>query len=251
MIVLMTDFGLKDEYVAEMKASIKYIEPSVEIIDLTHYVASGNIKHGQFFLKYSYKFFPKNTIFVAVVDPGVGGKREEIAVRFADRWFIAPDNGILTFAQSGKIFRIVKVKNPLTGEVSGTFHGRDIFAPSAAYLYQGKGEFFEQKNSLDVLSPIYEINSFSDTEKAEIMHIDKFGNIITNISNSLFGKVRITLNGQTVKEYATCFEEGKAKGFDLFIIKGSKGLLEIVSAGQSAAEKVNAKINMKINMGEA
>ena len=250
MIVLMTDFGLKDEYVAEMKAAIKYIEPSVEIIDLTHFVESGNIKHGQFFLKYSYKFFPKNTIFVAVVDPGVGGEREEVAVKYNDRWFIAPDNGILTFAQSGKVYRIKNVKNPITGEVSSTFHGRDIFAPAAAYLYQGRGDFFEKKEKLKVLTPIFQINSLSDNIDAEIMHIDKFGNVITNISNSLYGKVRIIVNGTTVKEYASCFEEGKNKGLDLFIIKGSKGLLEIVSAGKSTADRLNATINQKIITGE-
>ncbi len=248
MIVLLTDFGLKDEYIAEMKAAIKYIEPSVEIIDLTHFVEFGNIKQGQFFLKYSYKFFPKNTIFVAVVDPGVGSERREIVVKFEDRWFIAPDNGLLGFAENGKFFKIKNVKNPITKEVSSTFHGRDIFAPAGAYLYQGRWEFFEQIESIDTSIKIEEVNTLS--ERGEILHIDKFGNIITNISNSLFGKIKVDIGGTLVENFAECFEEGKIKGYTVFITKGSKGLLEIVSYGKSAAEKLNVSIGQEIKIME-
>ena len=248
MIVLLTDFGIKDEYIAEMKASIKYIEPSVEIIDLTHFVEFGNIKHGQFFLKYSYKFFPGNTIFVSVIDPGVGSERREIAVKFEDRWFIAPDNGLLGFAENGKFFKIKNVKNPITKEVSTTFHGRDIFAPAAAYLYQGRGEFFEQIESIDTSIKIKEVNRLSD--RAEILHIDRFGNIITNISNSLYQKIKVDIGGTLIQNFAECFEEGKTKGFGIFITKGSKGFLEIVSYGKSAAEKLNVVIGQEIKIME-
>ncbi len=248
MIVLLTDFGIKDEYIAEMKASIKYIEPSVEIIDLTHFVEFGNIKHGQFFLKYSYQFFPKNTIFVGVIDPGVGSERREIAVKFEDRWFIAPDNGLLGFAENGKFFKIKNVKNPITKEVSTTFHGRDIFSPAAAYLYQGRWEFFEQIESIDTLTKIKEVNTPSG--KGEILHIDRFGNIITNISNSLYQKIKVEIGGILVENFAECFEEGKTKGYKLFITKGSKGLLEIVSYGKSAAEKLNVLIGQEITIRE-
>lgn len=248
MIVLLTDFGLKDEYIAEMKAAIKYIEPSVEIIDLTHFVEFGNVKHGQFFLKYSYKFFPKNTIFVAVVDPGVGSERKEIAVKFDDRWFIAPDNGLLGFAEKGKFFKIKNVKNPITKAISNTFHGRDIFAPAGAYLYQGRGELFEQIESIDTSIKIEEVNTLS--ERGEILHIDKFGNIITNISNSLFGKIKVDIGGTVIENFAEFFEEGKTKGYEVFITKGSKGLLEVVSYGKSAAEKLNVSIGQEIKIRE-
>ncbi len=248
MIVLLTDFGLKDEYIAEMKATIKYIEPSVEIIDLTHFVEPGNVKHGQFFLKYSYKFFPKNTIFVSVIDPGVGSDRREIAVKFDDRWFIAPDNGILGFAQEGSFFKIKNVKNPITKEVSSTFHGRDIFAPAAAYLYQGRGEFFEKINTIDTSINIKEVKEPS--REGEILHIDSFGNVITNISNLLFKRVKIRVNNHTVNDFAEYFEEGKEKGYEFFITKGSKGLLEIVSFRENAGEKLNLSIGQKIKIEE-
>ncbi|BBB32628.1 adenosyl-fluoride synthase [Thermotomaculum hydrothermale] len=250
MIVLLTDFGLKDEYVAEMKAAIKYIEPSVEIIDLTHFVESGNIKHGQFFLKYSYKFFPKNTIFVAVVDPGVGGERAEVCVRFEERWFITPDNGILSFAQNGIVYRIKNVKNPITKSISNTFHGRDIFAPAAAYLYQGRGDFFERIENLSTLLELEEVKSLNQLDRGEILHIDNFGNIITNISDKLFEKIKIEVNGKTISHFANSFEEAKLKGYDLFISNGSKGLLEIASPQNNAAKILNAKISQKIKISE-
>ena len=249
MIVLITDFGLKDEYVAEMKASIKYIEPSVEIIDLTHFVETGNIKHGQFFLKYSYKFFPKNTIFVAVIDPGVGGRRKEIAVRLEDRWFIAPDNGLLGFAENYTAYKIKGVKNPITNDIATTFHGRDIFAPAAAYLYQGRGEFFEKIEKIDCSIKIKEINTLSE-KTGEVLHIDKFGNVITNISNSLFEKIKISISGKEISEFASSFEEGLEKGFEVFITKGSKGLLEIVSFKRDASEILKTSIGEKIIIKE-
>ena len=249
MIVLLTDFGIKDEYVAEMKASIKHIEPSVEIIDLTHFVEAGNIKHGQFFLKYSYKFFPKNTIFVAVIDPGVGGKRKEIAVKYDDRWFIAPDNGLLSFAEEGKFFEIKNVKNPITETLSSTFHGRDIFSPAAAHLYQGRVEFFSRIENINTSVKLKEISDAKEKE-GEILHIDRFGNIITNLSNNLFEKVSLTLNGKTIKNFAKCFEEGKEKNYNIFITKGSKGLLEIVSFLENAGKILEIKIGQKIKIEE-
>ncbi len=248
MIVLLTDFGTKDEYVAEMKASIKFIEPSVEIIDLTHFVEPGNIKHGQFFLKYSYQFFPKNTIFVAVIDPGVGGKRKEIAVRYNERWFIAPDNGLLSFAKNGNFYRIKGVKNPITGSISTTFHGRDIFAPACAYLYQGRGEFFEKIENINTGIEIREIKEIKG--EGEVLHIDHFGNIITSVSNQLFKKVKLNVKGAEISSFACSFEEGKEKGYNIFITKGSKGLLEIVCFKKKASEFLGISIGEKIVIKE-
>ncbi len=244
MIVLLTDFGTKDQYIGEMKAVIHYIEPSVHIIDLTHEVEPGNIKHGQFFLKYSCNFFPKNTIFVGVVDPGVGGNRQGIAVNFHDRWFIGPDNGLLSFAKEGSFFKIKGVTNPITNSISNTFHGRDIFAPASAYLYQGKGEFFERIENINTEN---QINEITEPDKdGEVLHIDRFGNIVTNITANLLDKVVLILNGIKIDKYYQNFEAGKDKG--VFTVPGSRGLIEIACFKKKASEVLKAKIGDKINV---
>ncbi|RLE51072.1 MAG: hypothetical protein DRJ21_00870, partial [Candidatus Methanomethylicota archaeon] len=136
IIAILTDFGLRDPYVAIMKGVILSIAPHVKIIDITHEVEKFNVKQGAFILASVVRYFPRNTIYLCVVDPGVGTKRRPIIVETNRSTFVGPDNGILMLAaHSEGILRVIEIRNPkymLKGR-SSTFHGRDIFAPAAAY----------------------------------------------------------------------------------------------------------------------
>src|SRR5439155_1715804 len=140
MLTLTTDFGLSDWFVGTMKGVILSLEPRAQVADITHAIPAGDIRAGAFALAVSYKFFPKKTVHVAVVDPGVGGPRRAIAVQTADYFFVGPDNGVLSLALMGE--KIVAVHRLTNGTlflqpVSQTFHGRDVFAPVATRLGQG------------------------------------------------------------------------------------------------------------------
>ena len=137
MITLTSDFGLKDPYVAEMKGVILTINPNATIVDITHGVEKFNIRMGAFMLASAAPYFPKGTVHLAVVDPGVGTERRAILVQTKQGFFVGPDNGVLMLAaQNQGIEHTYELTNPkfMLPQVSSTFHGRDIFAPAAAYL---------------------------------------------------------------------------------------------------------------------
>src|SRR6185437_8130238 len=140
IITLTTDFGLADWFAATMKGVILSIQPDAHIVDMTHDIRPGDIRAGAFALAAGCRFFPKATIHVAVVDPGVGSERRAIAVRTSDYFFVGPDNGVLSLALAGEN---IKAIHRITNErlfrhpISNTFHGRDIFAPVAGHLSKG------------------------------------------------------------------------------------------------------------------
>lgn len=185
VIALLTDFGLTDIYVGVMKGVIQKICPQAQIIDVTHAIQPQNTRHGAFTLLNAYRYFPPGTIFVVVVDPGVGSDRRLVAARAGDYTFVAPDNGVLsyTLAELGDVCA-VELTNPAyrLPHVSATFHGRDIFAPTAAHLATGV--------DLDDLgTPLAQLSDFpmpdlvvdGDMIVGEVLHIDHFGNILTSI----------------------------------------------------------------------
>ena len=141
IIALLTDFGTKDYFAAALKASILRINPGVSIVDITHEISKHSILEGSFTLAACYRDFPENTIFLTVVDPGVGGERKAILVKTEKYYFLAPDNGILTAVLDEEPnFQAVCIENRelMNARISQTFHGRDIFAPAAAWLSKGK-----------------------------------------------------------------------------------------------------------------
>lgn len=140
LITLTTDFGARDWYAGVMKGVIARIAPEAEVIDLTHEIPAGDIRAGAFALAAAYRFFPKGSIHLGVVDPGVGSARPGVAVQTADFWFLGPDNGLLSWALAReKLLAIRALEQPdyFLKPVSGTFHGRDVFAPVAAHLSRG------------------------------------------------------------------------------------------------------------------
>ncbi len=187
VITLLTDFGTRDPFVAEMKAVILSICPEATIVDISHDVEKFNIRHGAFVLACAYRYFPKRTIHVVVVDPGVGTERRPIVIKTRNYYFIGPDNGVLLLAaDEDGIEEVREIKNPryMLPQISTTFHGRDIFAPAAAYIARGV--------PLRDLGPELKPNQlnrpkFSTVEirgnaiEGEVLHIDSFGNVITNI----------------------------------------------------------------------
>ncbi|MDP5172574.1 MAG: SAM-dependent chlorinase/fluorinase [Bacteroidia bacterium] len=186
-IVLMTDFGEMDGYVGAMKGVITSIAPQAQVIDLSHHIPPQDLDTARFVLWNQHRYFPSGSIFVCVVDPGVGSERDIVAVKTDSYYFLAPDNGLLDYVLSEtRPQTMLRVENPLffrAENPSQTFHGRDIFAPAAAHLVAG--EIYTQ------LGPMhsYQIpaSPFVDArpeQAGKILHIDHFGNLITNIRQS-------------------------------------------------------------------
>jgi S-adenosylmethionine hydrolase len=250
IVTLTTDFGLKDPYVAEMKAAILGICPKTVIVDVTHEIAKFNIQMGAYVLASAAPYFPARTVHVAVVDPGVGTQRRPIAIQTKQGFFVGPDNGILVLAaEKQAIESIHELTNPrfMLPKVSNTFHGRDIFAPVAAHLLNGvkPSEF----------GP--EIRGATETEftKAtwkngmlfgEVLHVDGFGNIITNINQREVGRnhvkdeINVELAGNKLK-LKLCKAYGETKPQESIALIGSHGFLEISVNQGNAAEKFKTK----------
>ena len=188
IITLTTDFGTQDWFGGTMKGVIFGVAPRATIVDITHEIPAGDIRAGAFALAASCRFFPKGTVHVAVIDPGVGGRRKAIAVQTANYFFVGPDNGVLSFALAReKIKSLHRLENPdcFLQPVSQTFHGRDIFAPVAAHLGCGTsvGKLGPAQKGFVRLSwpqPRVRRNRI----EGEVVFIDRFGNAMTNIKNS-------------------------------------------------------------------
>ncbi len=250
IIALLTDFGTQDYFVGAMKGTILSINKEAQIVDIIHEIPPQDIQSASFTLRACYRDFPKKTIFTAVIDPGVGSDRRAILVETADYYFIAPDNGLLSFIfntdRSFRVFEIVN-KEYFKHPVSNTFHGRDIFAPAAAHLSNGVkpnefGDEVEDFVSFKENKP----RKFSDGEiEAEIIHIDRFGNLISNLrKKDLPDDFTIQINGKIISKLQQFFAES-SKG-ELFTILGSAGFLEIAAFQDSAAKLLNVKTSQKI-----
>ncbi len=186
IITLLSDFGLKDPYVAEMKAVTVSICPDATIIDISHQVRKFDIRMGAFILAQAAPYFPKGTIHVAVVDPGVGTKRRPIIIEAKNCLYVGPDNGLLMLAaQREEKSRIYEIANPafMLEKVSTTFHGRDIFSPAAAHLAKGTPPADFGSEIFDPVTPSFAKPLIRKGKiGGEVIHIDGFGNVITNIT---------------------------------------------------------------------
>ncbi|MBN1563753.1 MAG: SAM-dependent chlorinase/fluorinase [Anaerolineae bacterium] len=188
-IALLTDFGLADAYVGTMKGVMLSICPTAHLIDITHDIRPQQIRQAAYMLWTTYRYFPPDTIFMVVVDPGVGTSREPIAVATDHGIFVAPDNGVLSYVLNERTIRhSVRLQNPAyrLADVSQTFHGRDIFSPAAAHLANGVpvdelGPVQPELVRLDNLHLTIEIARETTQIRGEVLHIDQFGNVITSI----------------------------------------------------------------------
>lgn len=254
-IALLTDFGYTDSYAGVMKAVIKSINPDADIIDITHGIESQNILQAAWVLYESYSYFPQNTIFISVVDPGVGSERKNILVKTEKYYFLAPDNGLLTYIiNNEKIEKVISIENSrlFLKNVSSTFHGRDIFAPIGAYLSFNKLELKEFGPDLEQIKIFKEIKPVKNDHfiKGQVVNIDKFGNIVTNIpskflENRSTAELFINKTDYSVNIH-NCY--ATAPKNELILITGSSNTIEISCNCASAQEFVQTRIGQEIEI---
>lgn len=190
-IALFTDFGTRDAYVAQMKGVILTIYPDARLVDLNHAVGHFDVRGAAYVLAASAAFFPAQTIFVAVVDPGVGSERRPVMLQTAsDKWFIGPDNGLFTQVMAREGWRRAAVLDRpafyRAADISATFHGRDIFAPIAAHLAAGIDPAQLGSATAELLTlPWTPPRQVGQALMGEVQHIDHFGNVVTNVTPAL------------------------------------------------------------------
>lgn len=246
-IALITDFGTRDYFAGAMKGVILTINPNAGIIDITHDIAPQNIDEAAYVLRSCYRDFPEGTIFVAVVDPGVGSERRAILAVSDGRYFIAPDNGLLCFVldKNSRVYELTESRFFRT-PVSDTFHGRDIFAPVAAHLSLGvSANAFGNEISDPVGREESAPRVFEDGLEGEVIHIDRFGNLITNIdAGKLPEMFTLEINGVTIERKVDFYAE--AREGEAFAIVGSAGYLEISVRDGSAKEALSIGVGQAI-----
>ena len=246
LITLTTDFGLRDPFVGIMKGIILSINPEARVVDLTHQVESFDVVDGALALVQSYPYFPPGAIHVVVVDPGVGSARRPILVATPTYRFVGPDNGVFSLVYEREAsfeVRDITVERYFRKPVSQTFHGRDIFAPVAAWLSKGLAP-----EALGSLITDYVCVAVAKPERvspnltrAEVVRVDKFGNLITNLTAAHLqheGSFRILINQIRVTQLVSSYAEGRGNG--VIAIVGSAGLVEIAAYQASAAERLGA-----------
>ena len=233
MITITTDFGYQDHYVAVMKGVILKINPEAKIVDITHAVRRHDIRHASYILRCILPYF-SNAVHLFVVDPGVGTERRGIAAKLKTGWFVGPDNGILTFVQE----EVEEVYEILAEEKSTTFHGRDVFAPAAARIEMGDFSMLKKIGKF-VKFPYRRARRDGSIIRGEILHIDHFGNIITNIPQRMVKDAHFIQLENTkirmVKSY------GYARKGELIALINSEELLEISVNQAAASEKLSLK----------
>jgi S-adenosylmethionine hydrolase len=268
IITLTTDFGLADGYVAAMKGVVLGISPGVQLVDISHTVPPQDIARAAFILGAAAHYFPTGTVHLVVVDPGVGTDRRAIILRTPESDFVAPDNGVLsdvvqpyltgpTGSERGKLKAIPGLESFAITEprfwrlpVSRTFHGRDIFAPVAAYLSLGvpPSQFGEPVDSLTVLPLSRPSPSPDGTLTGSIRHIDGFGNLITDIRAGDLpgepGDITVEMGEKVIRGLSTTYGRGKG----LIALIGSYDYLEIALKDGSAAEKLQARAGDKVRI---
>ncbi|HVP36037.1 MAG TPA: SAM-dependent chlorinase/fluorinase [Terriglobales bacterium] len=253
IITLTTDFGKAGGYAGAVKGVLLEINPNLKIVDVTHEVSCFNVLEGALVLNSFYQFFPKGTIHLAVVDPGVGGKRKGILIRTDNYFFVGPDNGIFSFVyEQERVRKMVNITNSeyFLRKPSSSFHARDIFAPVSAYLSLGvkPGEFGSPAQDcykLKLPQPLYR----KDHLLGEIIYIDGFGNLITNISSSLISNkssVRIRVRSKIINHLSQYYEE--EKNGKLLALIGSGNFFEISVNQGNAQRLLKAKVGDKITI---
>jgi S-adenosylmethionine hydrolase len=258
LITLLTDFGLRDTYVGTMKGVIKGIAPAADLIDLSHDIGPQDIHEGAYALATAFEFFPPGTIHVAVVDPGVGTARQPIAAHIGAWYFVAPNNGLLSYVLAEHpLHQAVVLDNARfhAPKVSRTFHGRDIFAPAAAALANGVP--FAQLGS-----PIKELLSFAvsrpawsaDGLHAHIIYIDRFGNAITDLAETWWKQNSrkfpvVTVKGLRIPKISEKYADVRVG--EPVALFGSAGRLEIAVRDGSARHQFDLRVGDPVMLSKA
>lgn len=255
LITLTTDFGGSDHFVGVMKGVIANIARQARVVDITHEVSAFEVSDGAFTIAQAYRYFPKKTIHVVVVDPGVGSARRPILAEMAGQYFIAPDNGVLSMIYSreqAKVRHITEERYFLK-PVSRTFHGRDIFAPVAAHLAAGvlPAKFGKRIDDFLKLTLDQPSRTGKRAWTGTVLKVDHFGNLITNLHIDEFLDVRtrpfeLNVGLETLKRLALTFAEGNPG--ELFVIAGSSGYIEVTANQSSAAKQLGCGVGSPVEL---
>ncbi len=249
LITLLTDFGTEDNYVGAMKGVILSINPNATIVDISHQIPPQDVMAGAFVLSQATPFFPRSTIHIAVVDPGVGGKRKPVLIQTDRYFFVGPDNGIFSIAlQNERIRQKIHLtnKNYFLGHISPTFHGRDIFSPVGAYLsHKYDPSVFGKRIKTTAKLNIKKPHVTNGKITGQIIYIDRFGNLITNIDEGLLKKVfenrefRVEVCNNIIKKFIPAYAYAKKE--EIISLIGSSGFLEIAKRDADAGQEIGAE----------
>ena len=253
IITLLTDFGVQDYFVGAMKGAILTTYPQVEIVDIAHNIMAHDIFQAAFLLKNYYRCFPSGSIHVVVVDPGVGTSRRPILAVSESGLFVAPDNGVLSYvyAQEERCeVREINADHYFVKPRSGTFDGRDVFAPVAAWLAKGvsPSSFGEPIDDYKKFEPPLPVSIQEGAWKCKILYVDRFGNLVSNLDKEHFKELldaseqrrfAFRIGEQTISKICQNFAEGE-KGSEVLAIFGSSGFLEFCVNQGNAAKVANA-----------
>lgn len=256
IITLTTDFGLQDEYVGVLKGVMLGLAPQAHLIDICHTIRAQDIRQAAFILQAAAPYFPKDTIHLAVVDPGVGTNRRLLAVRAMGQVFLGPDNGILSPFLNEQLFEeaiCIDCPERYLAPLSTTFHGRDILAPVAAALANGAGlsslgAHALKENLTKLASPTLQIDRIHGNIAGSVIHIDHFGNLTTNIhQRDLAGltadpaSIQIFHGKQQVTGLASAY--ATVPNGQILALIGSRGYLELAIAKGNAAQVLGAEVD--------
>jgi len=261
-VALLTDFGLADHYVGVLHAVLEREAPGARRIDLGHQVPQGDVWAGCFLLRCAWPSLPDDAVVLAVVDPGVGGDRRPVAVRVGGRWLVAPDNGLAAAAGAASEAVTIDWRRMGLPAPSATFHGRDLFAPAAARLARGDdpGTLGERVSPAGlepcpIPEPVARDRGFHTT----VVHVDRFGNLITNLSREVVdyysqrGEITVRIGSRIIRGIRDRY--GQERSGRLLALFGSSGYLEIACNLGSAAEKVGyfpgKVLEVKLRIGKS
>jgi S-adenosylmethionine hydrolase len=249
IVALLTDFGTDDSYVAEMKGVMLSLNPDLRFIDITHSIQPGDIREAAYLLWRSHVRFPSSTIFLSVVDPGVGGDRKILLLQTTEYIFVAPDNGLLTLIANEQEYRAWEVtdRSMMLENISATFHGRDIMAPVCAQLSLGS------VNPSDLGPRLQEIVKFkvaglkatASSIEGEVISVDRFGNAITNVPSERLAELgesagtRVLIGQETIASIGETYSSVKEGETVAYI--GSAGLIELAINGGDFAKRFAVK----------
>jgi S-adenosylmethionine hydrolase len=254
IITLTTDFGQADGYVGTMKGVILGICPEAALVDISHEIRPQAVRQAAYVLSAAATYFPPDTVHLVVVDPGVGGKRRPIAVQAERATYVAPDNGVLSTLLARDPARLavhLTKRRYRLPRVSVTFHGRDIFAPAAAHLALGTdprqmGEPIPLAGLVDLPAPQPEVQP-DGSWQGEVLHIDRFGNLITNIQVPIScDQLSVEAGGAQIVGLSRTFADVQSGALVAYV--GSSGYLEIAVREGNAAARLNTDVGDRVRV---
>lgn len=255
VITLTTDFGVSDHFVGTMKGVILAVAPRAALVDITHEIAPQNVTEAAFVIAQAWRYFPKKTIHVVVVDPGVGSARRPILCEAGGQFFIAPDNGVLSMIFDAAQPKVREITNPrvMAREISRTFHGRDVFAPAAAHLARGvkPASFGKTIRDFIRIAAVAPQRVAGDTWNGTILKADHFGNLITNFAIADFAELKtrpfeLRIGRERIRRLALTYAE--CEPGEVFAIVGSAGYVEIAANQSSAARELGCGAGAEVQL---